>query len=686
MILQIMLQCSCLVDTVIITNSVEMVNDFIGIRYFGFGRNQYNNSIRFGQTITNVLQNKNQNMEERVMAQPDYAQLAKEVVKAVGGKENIVSVSNCMTRLRFVLKDDQIPDKDAVSAIKGVKGVMNQGGQYQVIIGTNVSDVISFVRKETGITDSQTVDKDAYKVVKEESLWNRFFKTIAGCIMPMIGPLVASGIIKGLLVILTTAGVLLSEDGTYQILYAAADSVMYFMPILVGFTCGKMFQCNPYVTAVIGAAFLYPDLVAAVESGISFLTIPVSGAAYSSTFLPVLLAAFLASKLEKLAKKIIPQVLQLIFVPTFVLAITVPLGWLVLGPVMNIVSEVLSKIVMGIFGASPLIGGAVIGACWQLVVLLGLHTAFIPVLINNLFTLGYDPVNAIMCLTVWAFAGVAFGYALRVKDKEKKSMGFGTMASALCGVTEPAIYSIALTNVKLFISGMIGGGVAGAIFGALGGKSYVWAGGGLFCIPSMINPEGLDISFYGFIICAIIALAVSAVLAFIFAGSANTAKETEMAAGSDVQQKKALMVYAPAEGNVISRDKIPDETFSSGVLGDGVGIEPCAEIVTAPFDGVVSSVTETKHAIGITSVQGLELLIHVGVDTVKMNGQGFEVFVKEGDSVKQGQKILQFDAKQIKKAGFSDTIAVILTNSADYQQVDCGTGSCSSRDVIMTVK
>lgn len=431
------------------------------------------------------------------MAKIDYTQFAREIVAAVGGKENIISVGNCMTRLRFVLKDDSIPDKEKVASIKGVKGVMNQGGQYQVIIGTNVSDLIDYVKKEADLTDSKAADKDSYKVVKEGSLWNRFFKTIAGCIMPMIGPLVASGIIKGLLVILTTAGVLKATDGTYILLYAAADAVMYFMPILVGFTCGKIFNCNPYVTAVIGGAFLYPNLLTAVSAkgGMTFLTLHVTSVSYANTFLPILLAAFFASKLEKLAKKIIPSVLQLIFVPTFVVIITVPVAWLALGPVMNILSFLLSKAVMGIFGVSPLIGGMVIGACWQLVVLLGLHTAFIPILMNNLFSLGYDPVNAIMGLSVWAFAGVALGYALKNKDQEKKSMGLGNMVSALCGVTEPTIYSIALTNIRLFAAGMIGGGVAGGILGALGGKMYVYAGDGIFRIPAMINPKGIDISF-----------------------------------------------------------------------------------------------------------------------------------------------------------------------------------------------
>lgn len=339
------------------------------------------------------------------MAKQDYGQLAKEVVNAVGGKENIISVTNCMTRLRFVLKDDSIPNKEQVCSVKGVKGVMNQGGQYQVIIGTQVSEVVKFARKEAGISeDGKTeVNKEDYKVVKKDSLWNRFFKVISGCIMPMIGPMIAGGILKGILVILTTAGVLENTDGTYLILYAASDALLYFMPIIVGFTCGKVFDCNPYTTAAIGAAF-------------------------------------------------------------------------------------------------------------------------IPVLMNNLFSQGSDPINAVLGLTVWALAGVTFGYAIRNKNPEKRSAGFGSMASALCGVTEPAIYSVAVPNMKLFACAWVGGGISGAILGALGGKMYAMGGDGLFRIPAMINPAGLDVSFYGFIGCAALAFAVSAVLAFIVEGKSGKVK------------------------------------------------------------------------------------------------------------------------------------------------------------------
>lgn len=634
------------------------------------------------------------------MAKADYTQLAKEVVAAVGGKENIVNVTNCMTRLRFVLKDDSIPDKDKVAGIKGVKGVMNQGGQYQVIIGTHVSEVVKDVRREAQISGEGSINKEDMKLIKKDSLWNRFFKTISGCIMPMLGPMIAGGIIKGILVILVTAGILTKTDGTYLVLYAAGDAILYFMPVIVGFTCGKVFDCNPYVTAVIGAAFLYPDLVSAVsaEGGITFLKIPVAATSYTNTFLPIVLASFVASKLEKLAKNFIPSMLQLMLVPTFVLAVTVPLSWIVIGPVMNTVSSWLSKGVFGIFGMSPLLGGTLLGAFWQLVVLLGLHAAFIPILMNNLFSQGYDPVNAVLGLTVWALAGVTLGYALKNKDPEKRGIGFGSLASALCGVTEPAIYSIALPNFKLFVCAWIGGGISGGILGALGGKMYTMAGDGLFRIPAMINPEGLDISFYGFIICALISFAVSAVLAFIMADSGvEEAEQVAEQMDTDmnnhvleenkmISDNKETIIYAPVSGKVICREDIPDETFASGIMGEGVGIKPEEEIIVAPFDGEITSVVDTGHAVGLTSFDGVELLIHVGVDTVKMQGDGFQVFVTEGQKVKTGEKLLKFDRDKIRKAGYSDTTAVLVTNSDDYSSVKTVAENVKQKDTVIIIE
>ncbi len=446
----------------------------------------------------------------------DYTQLAKDVVAAVGGKENIVSVTNCMTRLRFVLKDDSIPNEDEVKAINGVKGVMNQGGQYQIIIGTNVSNVTPKVREIAGISAE---DEGAVKIDKvgQGSLWDRFFKVISGCIMPMIGPMIAGGIIKGILTLCTTFGVLSSTSGAYQLWYAAADAVLYFMPVIVGFSAGKVFGCNQYVTATIGAAFLYPNLVAAVGEGVDFFGIPVVAATYSNTLFPVLLASFLASLVEKGAKKIVPEMVQLMLVPVIVLLVTVPVSWLAIGPVMNMLSNAISSAVMWLFDVAPVLAGVALGAFWQMVVLLGLHSAMIPIIINNITTLGADPLNAVLGLTVWALAGVSLGYALKMRDPEKRAEGITDMTTCLFGVTEPTIYSIALPQFKCFMAAWVGGGIAGGILAALGGKCFSMAGDGFFRIPAMINPAGIDISFYGFIITMLIAFAVSGILAYILA-------------------------------------------------------------------------------------------------------------------------------------------------------------------------
>lgn len=455
------------------------------------------------------------------MARKDYAQFAKELVDAVGGKENIVSATHCMTRMRFVLVDESKVNDDEVKKVKGVMGVVHGGGQYQIPIGTYVSDVCPEVLKLIGQTEDAAADAKAkaesLRVVKKDSWYNRFFKTISGCILPGIAPMAAGGIIKGLLAILTTVGVLANTDGTYLILYAAADALMYFFPIIVGFSAGKVFGMNPYTAAVLGAAMLYPDLVAFVggETPLTFLGIPVTMLDYSQTVLPIILAVFVASKVEALAKKIIPQMLQLMFVPTVVLCVTFPLTLLVVGPVMTTISTGLANGINALNNAVPVLCGGVLGAFWQLFVMMGVHAAMITIIINNLTTLGYCPINAVLGLTVWALAGVSFGYALRVKDKETKATAFGTMASSLCGITEPTIYTVALTNFKRFIAAFVGGGIAGIISGFLGVKFYTWAGDGIFRIPAMINPAGLDISFYGFLICAAIAFGVSAAGSFL---------------------------------------------------------------------------------------------------------------------------------------------------------------------------
>lgn len=622
------------------------------------------------------------------MAKYDYTDLAREIVSAVGGSKNISSVQNCMTRLRFVLKDESRADDEKVKKIKGVQGLMKQGGQYQVVIGTNVKDVIGFVRKEAGISDTGA---PAQEEEAKGSVMQRFFKAITGCIMPLIPGMCAAGVIKGLLTVLVTAGALSTKSGTYIVLYAASDAILYFLPIMVGFNAGKVFGATPIITACIGGALMYPTILTAVtkQTHLTFLGIPLQLINYSQTILPILLAAWLASKIQKLAEKIIPRMLQLILVPAIVLMVTVPVSFIVIGPVMTIVSKAMSAAVLFLFNHVPVIGGIIFGGFWQLFVLLGIHTAFIPVLMNNLFTLGYDPINGVMGISVWAIAGVALGYAIKVKDREKKSMAIGNWITGLCGVTEPTIYSLALPNFKLFICAMIGGGIGGAIGSAMGIKMYNYVGDGLFRIPAMINPKGIDISFYGFILCAVLAMVISAVLAFIVTdaatGTAGMAApknlgrkdKREAASMAEKEQKNSpdtLNINALVNGKVVPIEEVKDETFAGKILGDGIAIDPSEGIIKAPAScEVVQMSDDMKHAIGLSLPGGLEMLIHVGIDTVKLNGDGFTQLAKTGDHVKCGQDILKFDLKKICDAGYDATVMVVVTDMGDYTKLEKNT-------------
>ena len=459
--------------------------------------------------------------ENKIMARKDYDQFADELIAAVGGKENIVSVTNCMTRLRFVLADESIVKDDEVKKIKGVMSVVHGAGQYQIPIGTYVSDLCPVVKAKLGLTeDAMAAGKakaESMRVVKKDSFFNKFFKAISGCILPMIAPMAAGGIIKGFLTILTTFGVLTSDNGIYLILYAAADALMYFMPIIVGFSAGKVFGMNPYTAAVIGAAMLYPKLTAFVgaEETLTFFGLKVTMLDYSQTLLPILLAVFVASWIEKAAKKIIPQMLQLMFVPTAVLVITLPLTLLVVGPVMTGVSNALATGVNALYNAVPVVCGGVLGAFWQLFVMMGVHAAMIPIIINNLTTLGYCPVNAILGLTVWALAGVALGYALKVKDGETRATAFGTMASALCGITEPVLFGVTMKIRTNMIAAMAGGGVGGFFMGLMNTKNYSGGSPGLLTLPSYIGLDTPMSNFYYACAGAAIAFVVAFIVSFV---------------------------------------------------------------------------------------------------------------------------------------------------------------------------
>lgn len=440
--------------------------------------------------------------------------LAQNLLDLVGGPDNITRATHCATRLRLVLKDEKQVQKEAIDNLDKVNGSVFAGGQYQIIIGLTVPQVYEAFTKAMG-TSMTNEESPAEEEKEENNLFNRFFKSLVGIMTPTFGVMGAAGIMKGLLALVVAMGLMKTTDGAYQIWYAVAQSFFYFLPIWVGFNASKVFKGNQFIGAVIGASLVFPDIIALKTAGtaITFFGIPITLVDYTQSLFPAMLAAYVAAKVEKFFMKRIHETVSWMFTPLLTLLITVPLAFLVLGPVMTWVSNGLATVVMAIYNVSPILFGIIGGAFWQVVVVFGLHYAFIPVLINNVTNLGQDPINAVFQVTVFALAGAAIGFALKTKNAKNKSLGFSVGITGLIGITEPIIYSVALPFRRQFIYAFVGGGVAGAIQAIANARIYGFGNGGLMAFPLFINPKTNDLhSMYAFIIAAAVAFFIPIIL------------------------------------------------------------------------------------------------------------------------------------------------------------------------------
>lgn len=593
--------------------------------------------------------------------------LAKEVVKLVGGKENILSVIHCVTRLRFKLRDENLAETEKIKALKGVMTVVKSGGQYQVVIGDHVSYVYDEVIRVLGIKPDDAPQDNPEQ--EHKSIFNKFVELISGIFMPVLGLLAASGILKGFLTAAVTMGLINTSAGVYEVLYAASDALFYFMPIILGFSAGKVFKTNQYLSAAVGAALVYLTLVDMYSSGahLTFLHIPVILMNYTMSVIPVILAIYFMSKLEKVLVKFIPKSLQLIFVPLLLLLIVVPVSLIIIGPVSTYASQLLAKGALGLYSLSPMIAGFFLAGIWQVAVMFGLHWAFIPIFINNISVLGYDPINAMLYCTVFAQTGAVLAVMLKTRNQELRSLSITATISGFLGITEPAIYGVNLPYKKPFIMACVGSAFGGAIAGMSAAKMFGgFASGGIFGIPMFINPDGIGWDFWGFLISLVVAFSVALILTYFF-GFKDKVEEVVIQTGEKATLDETI--YSPLQGEIIALNDVKDEVFSAGIMGAGVAILPASGEIRAPFDGTVLSVFQTKHAIGLISKQGVELLIHVGLDTVNLNGQFFDIEVSESEEIKKGDLLGRFELDAIKKAGYDITTPIIVTNSATLADV-----------------
>ncbi|WP_159721474.1 beta-glucoside-specific PTS transporter subunit IIABC [Enterococcus sp. CSURQ0835] len=611
-----------------------------------------------------------------------YQALAAEIVKQVGGKENITSLTHCVTRLRFKLKDESQAHDEVLKKMDGVVTVMKSAGQYQVVIGNHVPEVYQDVLALTGGIHNENTDEPQEK----QNIFNRLIDVISSVFQPFLGALAACGMLKGLVSLLLALGWLSDKSGTYLILNAIGDSLFFFMPVAVAVAAAKKFNVNQYVGLAIGAAMCYPaiQLQALQDAGQAmytlfngtvfespifktFLGIPFVANNYTSSVVPAILIVWVASKVQKVARRILPEVLQSFFVPFFVLLVSLPLGFLIIGPVISTLTGLLGSGFDALMAFSPILFGLLLGALWQVLVIFGLHWSVIPIAMIQVGQMGYA--TALVGIFGASFAQTAVVAAMyfKLKDKKLKNLVIPAVISGIFGVTEPAIYGLSLPKKKPFIYSMIGGAISGAFLTGMGAVQNTVGPIGIFALPTFIDNRTGSLSgmFYA-AIAIVIAAAIGFGLTFFFWKDTEAEELPADIPAMEIQQE---IVTAPIEGQIMPLDTAHDEAFAQGVLGKGVLIHPTKGEVVAPFDGTVMLMFPTKHAIGLVSDQGLELLIHIGLDTVQLDGKYFTAHVKQGDSIKRGDTLVTFDKDAIEQAGYLIETPVIVTNSADYQTI-----------------
>ncbi|PQP81242.1 PTS beta-glucoside transporter subunit IIABC [Paenibacillus sp. PCH8] len=615
--------------------------------------------------------------------------LAKEIVELVGGEKNVESLVHCATRLRFVLKDDAKADKAKLEKTEGIIAVKENGGQFQVVVGNKVPEVYSAIGQISNILDDSSGKEKPRKAAKG---LGGIIDIISSIFAPLLGVMAGAGILKGLLLIASNIGWLETTETTYKILYAAADSLFYFLPLLLAVTTARKFQGNMFVAMTIAGALIYPSIIAMKAEGtpVDFFGIPVILMNYSSTVIPIILAVIVMSKLEKFFNKALHESVKNFVTPLFLLVIMVPLTLLVFGPFGVYVGNGIAAGLVAAFGFSPLLAGAVMGASWQLLVIFGIHWGLIPVFINNVAVYGQDGVKPAATASIFAQTGAAFGVMLKTKNKKLKTLAGSSTLTALFGITEPAIYGVTLPLKRPFIAGVIGGAVGGAIIGQAGTLAFASGAPGLLTLPIFYGPGGQG--FPGLILGITVSFVVSAVLTYILGFKDPVEEETKTEPAPSAQQPVRAtnasdeIVFSPIEGTIVNLSEVPDPAFASGAMGKGIAIEPTVGRVVAPFDGTVTVAFKKKHALAVVSDTGAEILVHVGVDTVKLDGQHFVSHIKEGDRVKAGDLLLEFDIAQIKAAGYHTVTPIIVTNSANYEDViPQATGQVHCQELLLKI-
>lgn len=600
----------------------------------------------------------------------DYDKLAVDIIKAVGGKENIVKASRCATRLRLVLKETTNEAKENVSNLTGVITVVESGGQFQVVIGTHVGKVFDKVASELNL-DSNTIEDEP-----KASILNRIIATMSAVFAPFIYILAAAGILQGCLILINMANPSFSSTGTYEVLSFMSWAPFTFLPIFIAITASKHFKCNAFIAVACCAALVSPtwaEIASRIANGesVRFLGISLAETTYTSSVLPPLFLVWILSYVERFVDKKLPEVIKSLFTPFICMIVMVPLTILVIGPLSDSLATGIANGYNYLYNLAPAVAAAVIGGLWQVVVIFGVHWGVTPMCLANYDLYGMDTFQAFQTMAVIAQAGAVFGVFVKARNKQTKNIALSAGVTGIFGITEPAIYGVNLRFKKPFICGCIAGAI-GAVVGSFFNIAYYAYAGlpGLLTVVNSITPDnpksiigmllGAAISFFGAI----------ALVQIVGIGEKETNEEKQdkkIEEGQPILNMGVNAIKSPISGKVIELEKVDDPVFSSGAMGKGIAIEPMDNKVYAPFNGTIEFITETKHAIGLLSEDGVEVLIHVGMDTVKMQGRGFNVKTSVNSKIKAGDLLLEFDRNAIEKEGYSLITPVVITNADNYE-------------------
>lgn len=607
----------------------------------------------------------------------NYQDKARQIIDRIGGKENVLSLFHCITRLRFLLKDNDKADRAALEALDGVMGVNISGDQFQLIIGNDVEPLCKALLAVLPDLDN------AARPTKRRNPVSVVLEGLSSIFSPIIPAIAGAGILKGMLALMVAMQWVETTNQTYQILLAISDGVFYFMPLALSFSAAKKFGANPYVAVALAAVLFHPAIQTLFKAGapVNFIGLPVPTVNYASTVIPILLAVWLLSRVERLIDRFMPGPLKTMFVPLLCLLIVTPITLIAIGPVGIYTGNALSGGIIWLVENMGIVAGVVVGGTLSLIIITGMHYVIVPIMINNISTMGFDPIKILFYIANLGQAGAAFGVFLRARDKKLKSLALTTSFSAMMGITEPAMYGVNIRYKRPFAAALAGGACGGAFAMAMGVKTYAFALSGLPGLPALVGPTFLW---------ALVSIAISFVCAAtltVILGFEEAAQPVVAGVSPMPIARSEEKLFAPVSGELKALNTLSDPVFADEIFGKGLAIYPTTGELRSPVNGKVVSVFETHHALALQSDTGAEILIHIGIDTVKLGGRHFTSHIEAGQFIEVGDLLVTFDLDALRAEGIDPSVILVVTNSECYGDISPvkANGDVASRDEFLTL-